>query len=174
MRYFHFMMILIFSGVAQKRRVTAVEGYREKTVNHSIRWGRAILCSVTIMSHSPYRLGQTSRTKGRATSSLNAKFLVLLRTSRFATQCIARAIKHLPVTHLEIVTLAYAAMNFVIYIFWWNKALNVNWPVRVFRNRGQRRWSLDESWQRTNLKRAGNINRQWLENNIFLYHRFSG
>ena len=48
-------------------------------------------------------------------------------------QCIARAIKHLPVTHLEIVTLAYAAMNFVIYIFWWNKPLNVDRPVRVFR-----------------------------------------
>ena len=42
MRYFHFMTILIFSGVAQKRRVTAVEGYREKTVNHSIYWVRAI------------------------------------------------------------------------------------------------------------------------------------
>ena len=48
-------------------------------------------------------------------------------------QCIARAIEHLPVTHLEIVTLAYAAMNFVIYIFWWNKPLNVNQPVRVFK-----------------------------------------
>ena len=38
-----------------------------------------------------------------------------------------------PITHLEIVTFAYAAMNFVIYIFWWNKPLNVNRPVRVFR-----------------------------------------
>ena len=47
-------------------------------------------------------------------------------------QCIAHAIEHLPVTHLEIVTLAYAAMNFMIYIFWWNKPLNVNQPVRVF------------------------------------------
>ena len=62
-----------------------------------------------------------------------AKSLVLLQTSWFVMQCIARAIKHLPVTHLEIVTLAYAAMNFVIYAFWWNKPLNVNRPVRVFR-----------------------------------------
>ena len=37
------------------------------------------------------------------------------------------------VLKFEIVTLAYAAMNFVIYIFWWNKPLNVNQPVRVFR-----------------------------------------
>ena len=47
-------------------------------------------------------------------------------------QCIAWAIKHFPVTHLEIVTLAYAAMNFMIYVFWWNKPPNVNWPVWVF------------------------------------------
>ena len=62
-----------------------------------------------------------------------AKSLVLLQTSWFMMQCIARAKEHLPITHLEIVTLAYAAMNFVIYIFWWNKPLNVNRPVRVFR-----------------------------------------
>ena len=62
-----------------------------------------------------------------------AKSLVLLQTSWFVMQCIARAINHLPITHLEIVTLAYATMNFVIYIFWWNKPLNVNRPVRVFR-----------------------------------------
>ena len=69
----------------------------------------------------------------RGKSDWLAKSLVLLQTSWFVMQCIARAIEHLPITHLEIVTLAYAAMNFVIYIFWWNKPLNVNRPVRVFR-----------------------------------------
>ena len=62
-----------------------------------------------------------------------AKTLVLFQTSWFIMQCVARAREHLPVTHLEIVTVAYAAMNFVIYVFWWNKPLNVNRPVRVFR-----------------------------------------
>ena len=71
--------------------------------------------------------------KDKGKSDWLAKSLVLLQTSWFVMQCIARAIKHLPITHLEIVTLAYAAMNFVIYIFWWNKPLNVNRPVRVFR-----------------------------------------
>ena len=64
--------------------------------------------------------------KDRGKSDWLAKSLVLLQTSWFIMQCIARGIKHLPVTHLEIVTLAYAAMNFVIYVFWWNKPLNVN------------------------------------------------
>ena len=71
--------------------------------------------------------------KDRGKSDWLAKSLVLLQTSWFMMQCIARAIEHVPVTHLEIVTLAYAAMNFVIYIFWWNKPLNVSRPVRVFR-----------------------------------------
>ena len=75
--------------------------------------------------------------KDRGKSDWLAKSLVLLQTSWFVMQCIARAIKHLPVTHLEIVTLAYAAMNFVIYVFWWNKPLNVDRPVRVFRKSGE-------------------------------------
>ena len=75
--------------------------------------------------------------KDRGKSGWLAKSLVLLQTSWFIMQCIARGIKHLPVTHLEIVTLAYAAMNFVIYVFWWNKPLNVNRPVRVFRKSGE-------------------------------------
>ena len=54
-------------------------------------------------------------------------------------QCIACAIEHLPITHLKIVTLAYAAMNFVIYVFWWNKHLNVNQPVKVFQ-----KWDAEE------------------------------
>ena len=73
----------------------------------------------------------------RGKSDWLAKSLVLLQTSWFVIQCIARGIKHFPLTHLEIVTLAYAAMNFVIYVFWWNKPLNVNRPVRVFRKLGE-------------------------------------
>ena len=65
-----------------------------------------------------------------------AKSLVLLQTSWFVMQCIARAMRHLPVTHLEIITLAYAAMNFVIFILWWKKPRNVHRPIRVFRRSG--------------------------------------
>ena len=75
--------------------------------------------------------------KDKGKSDWLAKSLVLLQTSWFVMQCIARAVEHLPVTHLEIVTLAYAAINFVIYIFWWNKPLNVNRPVRVFQKSGE-------------------------------------
>ena len=38
-------------------------------------------------------------------------------------QCIARAIEHFSATHFEIVNLAYAAMNLMIFIFWWNEPI---------------------------------------------------
>ena len=66
--------------------------------------------------------------KDRGKSDWLAKSLVLLQTSWFVIQCIARAIEHLPITHLEIMTLAYAAMNFVIYIFWWKVGKETNRP----------------------------------------------
>ena len=67
--------------------------------------------------------------KDKGKSDWLSKSLVILQMSWFIMQCIAHGIKHLPLTHLEIVTLAYVAMNFVIYVFWWNKPLNVNRPV---------------------------------------------
>ena len=83
--------------------------------------------------YSEFFMPTKAEIEDRGKSDWLAKSLVLLQTSWFVIQCIARGIEHLPVTHLEVVTLAYAAMNFVIYIFWWNKPLNVKQPVRVVR-----------------------------------------
>ena len=87
----------------------------------------------TDIDFSSFRVPTEAEIRDRGKSDWLAKSLVLLQTSWFVMQCIARARAHLPVTHLEIVTLAYAIMNFVIYVFWWNKPLNVSQPVRVFR-----------------------------------------
>jgi hypothetical protein len=50
-----------------------------------------------------------------------AKTLVLLQTSWFLVQCMARGFSNLPLSELEIVTLAYTIMNVGIYIAWWDK-----------------------------------------------------
>ena len=65
----------------------------------------------------------------RGKSNWLAKALVLVQTTWFIMQCIARGVRHLPVTELEIVTLAYATMSFGIYLFWWDKPLNVGCPI---------------------------------------------
>jgi len=43
----------------------------------------------------------------------------------------------LPITKIEVVTLAYATLNFATYALWWHKPLNVQCPFRVLRKQQQ-------------------------------------
>ncbi|PVG00176.1 hypothetical protein CPB86DRAFT_871960 [Serendipita vermifera] len=61
-----------------------------------------------------------------------AKTIVMLQTGWFIIQCIARRAAHLPLSELEIVTLAYTIMNVGIYAAWWDKPRNVDRPIRVY------------------------------------------
>lgn len=70
-----------------------------------------------------------NRSKGDGLS----KLIVLGQTLWFVMQCIARAIQGLPVTELEIVTLAYTTVTLGMYIFWWHKPLNAGQPVKVLK-----------------------------------------
>lgn len=63
-----------------------------------------------------------------------SKVLALLQAAWFMAQCITRLIQHLPITELEIATLAYIAVNVGMYWFWWDKPLNVAVPIRVLYN----------------------------------------
>jgi hypothetical protein len=69
--------------------------------------------------------------RDRSKGDMLSKGLVMIQTGWFILQCIARRIEHLPLTELELVTLAFAALNFVTYGLWWNKSLNVQCPFRV-------------------------------------------
>jgi hypothetical protein len=69
------------------------------------------------------------KSKGDAIS----KGLVLLQTGWFVTQCIARGAQRLPITELEVVTVAFAGLNLVIYWLWWDKPLNVRRAIRVYK-----------------------------------------
>ena len=71
------------------------------------------------------------RDKGRGDAL--SKGLILIQTAWFVLQCVARRVERLPVTELELVTLAFGALNFVTYAVWWNKPLNVECPVRVYK-----------------------------------------
>ncbi|KAG8848887.1 hypothetical protein FRC20_002429, partial [Serendipita sp. 405] len=60
------------------------------------------------------------------------KSVVVLQTLWFVVQCIARKMKRLPLTELEVVTLGYGLLNLVIYLIWWDKPRKVARPIRVF------------------------------------------
>ncbi|KAF5319972.1 hypothetical protein D9611_011082 [Ephemerocybe angulata] len=67
------------------------------------------------------------RSKGDALT----KSFVILQTLWFAIQSAARWIRHLESTHLEVTTLAYVALNGVMYFFWWDKPLDVQSPIVI-------------------------------------------
>lgn len=60
-----------------------------------------------------------------------SKGFAFFQTSWFIVQCIARGHQHLPLTELEIVTLAFAALNIVIRLVWWKKPLDVRYPITI-------------------------------------------
>ncbi|TDL14490.1 hypothetical protein BD410DRAFT_845987 [Rickenella mellea] len=61
-----------------------------------------------------------------------SKGFVIVQTGWFVLQCIARGVERLPITELELVTLAFAVLNFTTYALWWNKPLNVDCPFSVY------------------------------------------
>lgn len=69
------------------------------------------------------------RSKGDSLS----KALIVGQTAWFVAQCLFRWIAGLAITEMELVTLAFAALNGIIYFLWWNKPLDVRYAVQVFR-----------------------------------------
>ncbi|TFK70498.1 hypothetical protein BDN72DRAFT_958776 [Pluteus cervinus] len=67
------------------------------------------------------------KSKGDALS----KLVVGLQTTWFVFECLARYQQKLPVTELEVVTLAFAVLNGFMYGLWWNKPLNVACTIYI-------------------------------------------
>lgn len=65
--------------------------------------------------------------KGKADSLV--KTVALIQALWLMAQCIARAIQHLPITTIEIATLAYIPCAMLISVFWWSKPMDVNEPI---------------------------------------------
>ncbi|KAK7021847.1 hypothetical protein VNI00_017240 [Paramarasmius palmivorus] len=60
-----------------------------------------------------------------------SKLIAIVQTAWFIIQITARFSQQLIVTELEVVTLAFAFLNFVVYFLWWNKPLRVRHPIRI-------------------------------------------
>ncbi|KZP09488.1 hypothetical protein FIBSPDRAFT_839390 [Athelia psychrophila] len=60
-----------------------------------------------------------------------SKTFAILQTVWFVLQCVARRLQSLPITELELATLAYTAITVVLYTVWWLKPLNILVPFRV-------------------------------------------
>jgi len=59
------------------------------------------------------------------------KLFTVLQTTWFVAQYLERWVAHQPRTQLEVMTLAYAALNILVYALWWDKPLNVQEVIDV-------------------------------------------
>ena len=69
----------------------------------------------------------------KARGDFLSKAIVILQSIWFIVQCIARGKQGLALTELELVTVALASLNGVMYYFWWDKPLGVKEPVKLYR-----------------------------------------
>ncbi|KAF8173233.1 hypothetical protein K438DRAFT_1772329 [Mycena galopus ATCC 62051] len=67
------------------------------------------------------------KSKGDALS----KGVALLQSFWFIIQCTARFQQHLPITELEVATLAFAGVNIVTWVLWFKKPLSVQFPIDI-------------------------------------------
>ena len=66
-----------------------------------------------------------------------AKAITIIQTLWFAVQAAHRVSQGLLVTELELTTLAHVVLNIFIYLCWWNKPLNLRFPVDVYTGKRQ-------------------------------------
>ena len=62
-----------------------------------------------------------------------SKALAVVQTTWFLAQCISRNVQGLTFTELEIVTVAFAFLNGIMYFLWWSKPMGVTTSVRIYR-----------------------------------------
>jgi hypothetical protein len=68
----------------------------------------------------------------RSKSDFVAKAIIMLQTLWFILQMANRAHQGLMITELEFTTLAHTILNIFVYTFWWNKPVNVRFPLDVY------------------------------------------
>ncbi|CAO2654198.1 Nn.00g109310.m01.CDS01 [Neocucurbitaria sp. VM-36] len=69
--------------------------------------------------------------KDKGKADVMAKALTIVQIVWILVQSVARIVQHLPLTTLEISTLAYIPCAIIAYILWWNKPYEVNMPTRL-------------------------------------------
>ncbi|KAF9525632.1 hypothetical protein CPB83DRAFT_771742, partial [Crepidotus variabilis] len=67
----------------------------------------------------------------KSKSDFISKSLTVFQSTWFIIQCVARGIQHLPMTEMELLAVALASLNGLMYLFWWNKPLDAQTPILV-------------------------------------------
>ncbi|KIK66310.1 hypothetical protein GYMLUDRAFT_157806 [Collybiopsis luxurians FD-317 M1] len=69
--------------------------------------------------------------KDRSRVDWFGKFIAIGQTSWFIAQLFARWDQNLAITELELMTVAFATLNFIVYFLWWDKPQGVGCHIRI-------------------------------------------
>ena len=75
---------------------------------------------------------KVSEIQDKSRGDFLSKSIAILQSIWFIVECIARGKEGLALTELELVTLALASLNGVMYFLWWDKPLGVKEPIKVY------------------------------------------
>ena len=67
----------------------------------------------------------------RSKSDGVVKLIALLQITWFGLQALFRAIQHLQVTPLEIITVAFVVLAVLTYAIWWNRPQDIEYPIII-------------------------------------------
>ncbi|KAF7292244.1 hypothetical protein MIND_01251800 [Mycena indigotica] len=81
----------------------------------------------------------TDKSKG----DVYSKAIALSQCLWFVLQCLARAAQHLPLTQLEVITLAFTALNCFTWVLWWDKPLDVSEAIVITYEAARDPWDQD-------------------------------
>ena len=104
-------------GFVDGRRLLSLEDIEELVLNQEIE----------------YPIATRGEIEDKSKGDPVTKALVVLQTTWFLMQCVARASQRLELTELELATAAFALLSIVIYALWWDKPLDVQYHIMVRR-----------------------------------------
>lgn len=90
-------------------------------------YGGHLIHKQSIKFQLPTKAEIQEKSKGDTLS----KAFVVWQTMWFIVQCVARRVHGLALTEFELVTLAFAALNCIVYFLWWDKPLGVRFAASV-------------------------------------------
>ncbi|EIN12163.1 hypothetical protein PUNSTDRAFT_130431 [Punctularia strigosozonata HHB-11173 SS5] len=86
-----------------------------------------------LMKHDPDLIPDIPETSitDRTQASALSKALLLAQVAWFCANCLSRITEHLPLSLLEVSTVAHGLCTLVTYLLWWSKPLNVVEPTLI-------------------------------------------
>ena len=104
-----------------------------------LRFQKLIQSSTYIVKHFPHILTDIPEEYilDQAASSSLSKALLTVQVAWFCTNCASRLFQRLPLSLLEVTTVAHAFCTLLAYVVWWSKPLNVAAPM-ILREREAR------------------------------------